>query len=233
MVPFGPRLVLRTSCNPLAPLMFSCSAWAALATSAFGFSDFTAAITTQINESNTCTRVAFVMRMRQRSSIILNWGMAIMALGQLLRRSGAMFLSLALVSWNLLEVSSAYEVVYAVNCGGPSHKDRNGIKYSRDTNKVGIASDFGKTMIISRVSPEDQILYQTERYHTSHFSYDVPINSDGEYTLVLKFAEVYFQWVNGKVRRWREGETERDRDREREREREICVICGSLIPFSQ
>ena len=42
MVPLGPRLVFRTSCRPLAAEMFTCSAWAALATSAFGFSDLTA-----------------------------------------------------------------------------------------------------------------------------------------------------------------------------------------------
>ena len=42
MVPLGPRLVFRTSCRPLAAEMFTCSAWAALATSAFGLSDLTA-----------------------------------------------------------------------------------------------------------------------------------------------------------------------------------------------
>ena len=41
-VPFGPRFDLRTSCSPLAALMLTASAWAALATSAFGLSDFTA-----------------------------------------------------------------------------------------------------------------------------------------------------------------------------------------------
>ena len=44
MVPLGPRLVLKTSCRPLAAVILTCSAWAALATSAFGFRDFTAAI---------------------------------------------------------------------------------------------------------------------------------------------------------------------------------------------
>ena len=44
MVPLGPRLVFRTSCRPLAAEMFTCSAWAALATSAFGLSDLTADI---------------------------------------------------------------------------------------------------------------------------------------------------------------------------------------------
>ena len=38
MVPFGPRFVLSTSCNPLAALIFRANAWAALSTSAFGLS---------------------------------------------------------------------------------------------------------------------------------------------------------------------------------------------------
>ena len=38
MVPFGPKLLDSTSCRPRAALVFSCSARAARATSAFGFS---------------------------------------------------------------------------------------------------------------------------------------------------------------------------------------------------
>lgn len=41
MVPLGPRLVLRTSCKPLAALMFMWSAADLLSTSAFGFKTFT------------------------------------------------------------------------------------------------------------------------------------------------------------------------------------------------
>lgn len=37
MVPFGPKFVFRTSCNPLAAVIFTCKAAAALATSALGF----------------------------------------------------------------------------------------------------------------------------------------------------------------------------------------------------
>ena len=44
IVPFGPRLLLKTSCKPFAALMFIAKACAALATSAFGFNDFTADI---------------------------------------------------------------------------------------------------------------------------------------------------------------------------------------------
>lgn len=44
MVPLGPRLVRSTSCSPRAALMFTASAACARATSALGFSDFTAAM---------------------------------------------------------------------------------------------------------------------------------------------------------------------------------------------
>lgn len=44
MVPFGPRLLFRTSWSPRAALMFTAKAAWALATSAFGLSAFTAAI---------------------------------------------------------------------------------------------------------------------------------------------------------------------------------------------
>lgn len=44
MVPFGPRFDLRTSCKPMAAAMLMASACPALATSALGFNNFTAAI---------------------------------------------------------------------------------------------------------------------------------------------------------------------------------------------
>ncbi len=97
------------------------------------------------------------------------------------------------------QVTHAYNVVYALNCGGSKLTDSYGIRYKADNSKVGIPSEFGKTLIISRTRPDDMMLYQTERYHTSSFSYDVPINSDGEYVLILKFAEVYFTYPGGKV----------------------------------
>ena len=65
--------------------------------------------------------------------------------------------------------------------------------------KVGTSSDYGKQLLIGRVPQKDQILYQTERYHTSTFGYDIPITEDGRYLLVLKFSEVYFNAPNMKV----------------------------------
>lgn len=91
------------------------------------------------------------------------------------------------------------DVIWAVNCGGEGHTDVHGIRYEMDSAPVGIASDYGKTLMIDRVVPQDQILYQTERYHMSTFGYDVPIREDGDYVLVLKFCEVWFTSPNKKV----------------------------------
>uniref|UniRef100_A0A6B2EB56 Putative malectin-b n=1 Tax=Phlebotomus kandelakii TaxID=1109342 RepID=A0A6B2EB56_9DIPT len=95
-----------------------------------------------------------------------------------------------------------YDVIYAINSGGDSHVDRHGITYERDPlmGKIGTASDYGKNIhMIARVADADKILYQTERYHTSNFGYDIPLAGDGEYVLVLKFSEVYFNAANMKV----------------------------------
>ena len=99
------------------------------------------------------------------------------------------------------EVSSTGEVVYAVNSGGPAHTDLNGVHFQADKLTVGITSDFGKSLSIGRVAPADQILYQTERYHFSNFGYSIPIKGNGDYVLILKFCEVYFQGPRLKVRR--------------------------------
>ena len=100
------------------------------------------------------------------------------------------------VAW----AASPGEVIWAVNCGGDQHIDQYGIVYQRDPlQRTGVASDFGRSLMIQRVSPQDQIIYQTERYHTNNFAYDVPISRDGDYVLVLKFCEVWFTQPNQKV----------------------------------
>lgn len=96
--------------------------------------------------------------------------------------------------------TAAYKVIYAVNCGGDDITDSNGIKYEKDTLKIGTSSDYGKNLAsIGRVERNDEIIYQTERYHTSTFGYEIALAGDGDYVLVLKFCEVYFNTVNAKV----------------------------------
>lgn len=55
------------------------------------------------------------------------------------------------------EVRGLGEIVYAVNCGGDDHIDVQGIRYAKDSNQVGTASDYGKQLIIGRVPPPDQV----------------------------------------------------------------------------
>lgn len=98
------------------------------------------------------------------------------------------------------DVLSTGEVIYAVNNGGPAHTDLNGVHYQADQLAVGVPSDFGKMLTIGRVAPPDQILYQTERYHLSNFGYTIPIKENGDYVLILKFCEVYFQAPRLKVK---------------------------------
>jgi len=92
-------------------------------------------------------------------------------------------------------------IIFAINAGGPFHVDDNGIRYQEDPlGEDGIASDFGRRLNIQHVSESDQILYQTERYTVADsFGYNIPVTKDGDYVLVLKFSEVYFRAVRGKV----------------------------------
>lgn len=39
------------------------------------------------------------------------------------------------------------KVIFAVNAGGESHIDINGVHYEKDPLKVGIASDYGKHLM--------------------------------------------------------------------------------------
>lgn len=81
-----------------------------------------------------------------------------------------------------------------------SSRDVYGVQYSPDRNTEGVSSDYGRRFDIQRIPMEDAVLYQTERYATGDsISYDIPLRSDGEYVLVLKFCEVYFQAANSKV----------------------------------
>ncbi|CAO1355056.1 unnamed protein product [Diamesa hyperborea] len=99
-----------------------------------------------------------------------------------------------------IQKSSSYKVIFAVNSGGEEHTDSNGITYEKDTLKTGTTSDFGKNLlIIGRVDQADELLYQTERYHTGTFGYELPLAGDGDYVLTLKFCEVYFNAPNLKV----------------------------------
>ena len=117
----------------------------------------------------------------------------------------ALFLGLLHVAYAGLNPKN---VVYAVNCGGPSLKTKDGVRYEADTGySSGVTSDYGFNFASIR-NTKDSELYQTERYDVQSFSYQIPVTEDGVYTLVLKFSEVYFGAEGDKVFDVRIGDVE-------------------------
>lgn len=90
------------------------------------------------------------------------------------------------------------KVIAAINCGGNDYTDSEGIRYISDNYyDEGSSSDFGINYEIGET--KDQILYQTERWSSSDLTYSIPVNKEGDFVLILKFSEVFFQSVGEKV----------------------------------
>lgn len=98
------------------------------------------------------------------------------------------------------------KVKYAVNCGGPEITTSDDVIYFADNGySSGIASDFGKSFQIKLTKyPE---VYQTERYEVSDFTYGIPLDEPGQYVLILKFSEVWFNQEQEKLFSVRIGDT--------------------------
>lgn len=91
------------------------------------------------------------------------------------------------------------KVTYAVNCGGPRHKGRDGVTYQEDDGySGGNESDHGKN-IQGWTGTDSPEIYQTERWADEDFSYQIPMTQPGSYVLILKFSEVYFQSAGQKI----------------------------------
>jgi len=95
-------------------------------------------------------------------------------------------------------------VVYAINAGGAKVVDRDlGIVYESDLDSEGKSSVPGVSaniaMPIDRAPDTYQTVFQTERYALESFGYTVPTPDDGDYTLVLRFSEVYWTRPGGKI----------------------------------
>ena len=81
--------------------------------------------------------------------------------------------------------STAGGVVAAINAGGSAYTAVDGTGYAADGAVSG-----GKTYSTSAsiAGTEDDALYRSERY--GNFSYAIPV-ADGDYALILQFAEIY------------------------------------------
>ena len=110
------------------------------------------------------------------------------------------YLTLSLLLVSLHSIRGLGEIIFALNAGGESYTDSNGIRYRRDYLADGTASDYGRSLEIHRVPQQDKILYQTERYSSETFGYTISMpSSDGDYVLWLKFSEVWFNAPGQKV----------------------------------
>jgi len=93
-------------------------------------------------------------------------------------------------------------IVWAVNSGGDRLVTR-GVVWKADNPVQRQASGGTEAFIpvpVKGVEPSEWPLYQTERYGTSNFFYDIPTPSqEGRYTIVLKFAEVAWREPNKKI----------------------------------
>lgn len=91
------------------------------------------------------------------------------------------------------------KVMFAMNCGGDSYTDPNGIVYEADDYyNSGNPSDYGVQYDIDLTKDEE--LYQTERWADRDLIYTIPFDVEpGTYVIVFKFSEVYFSQANEKI----------------------------------
>ena len=106
------------------------------------------------------------------------------------------FLSLHILFINSKLNPSNVEI--AINCGGPEFRTKSGITYQKDRYFIGgEASDFGMNSEIKNTKDKD--IYQTERWSPEDLIYEIPIEKEGKYVLILKFSEVYFNSKGEKI----------------------------------
>ncbi|KAM3134911.1 hypothetical protein pb186bvf_012911 [Paramecium bursaria] len=97
------------------------------------------------------------------------------------------------------------KVLFAINCGAPSaHKGQSGIQYEKDvqSDPDTVVADYNQNTEVSSQTikfTREPDIYLTERHAYKSFSYQVPLQKEGTYVLILKFAEMYFSQPNKRV----------------------------------
>jgi Malectin domain/Chitobiase/beta-hexosaminidase C-terminal domain len=86
---------------------------------------------------------------------------------------------------NLLPPTPSFTTIF-VHSGGGAYTDSLGNNWSADTDFTGGQTDSTTTPIANTPDPT---LYQTERYGNSTYTFSTP---PGNYTVILKFAEIFF-----------------------------------------
>ena len=92
-----------------------------------------------------------------------------------------------------LAVNPTSNTVFAVNSGGRQFTDQSGVVYQADT---GYSGGYKASTSAAISGTSDDTLYQSERY--GNFSYNIPL-ANGNYTVKLKFAEIYWNAVGQRI----------------------------------
>ncbi|CAG9312399.1 unnamed protein product [Blepharisma stoltei] len=105
----------------------------------------------------------------------------------------------ALISLNLLAIYSldASTIVLAINAGGSAYSSSFGFSYSSDIYYTSTSKASNKGGNIAHTVNE--FIYQTERWDSVTWGYDLPVSTDGTYVLILQFAEVNFSNTNKRI----------------------------------
>ncbi|GMR42049.1 hypothetical protein PMAYCL1PPCAC_12244, partial [Pristionchus mayeri] len=106
-----------------------------------------------------------------------------------------------LMHWVNIVESTLPPLIFSVNCGGEEHMDSLGIRFGKDRSTEGEASSWGTRYSFATAYAEDHLLYQLERWtKESSFSYTVTLPiENADYTLDLRFSEVFFERAGAKV----------------------------------
>ncbi len=87
----------------------------------------------------------------------------------------------------------ATNALFRINAGGAVYTDSSGNVWNADQNYQG-GSTYSTNQAVANTS--DPTLYQTERYGTMAYNFNVP---NGNYNVILKFAELYWNTKGSRV----------------------------------
>jgi hypothetical protein len=88
------------------------------------------------------------------------------------------------------------EVINALNAGGGTYQSTGGVQYIGDAGSGWVSGGTTYSNSNPIDGTTDDILYQTERY--GDFNYSIPMQN-GQYDIVLKFAEIYHDLSNARI----------------------------------
>jgi hypothetical protein len=106
------------------------------------------------------------------------------------------FVSFIFLIFVAYEVSWGYEQIFSVNANDEAAADSNGIYFAKGEKQNKGRYCGSKTLI--NAPDGDKRLYDAESY-SKELDYVVPLADDGNYTVVMKFAECWYSEENKQI----------------------------------